>query len=72
MANETDSADLARMSLSRQTLAAYERAGGDATRDPHMIFDEIGILEALVEKYPAKSETLTALIARWRALVRLH
>lgn len=66
----TDAKDLSRMVLSRKTLHAYLRAGSDAIVDPVMISDEIGILKGLIETYPDKADTLNALIAEWRDLVR--
>jgi hypothetical protein len=67
---KSDPKDLDRIILSRQTLSRYRMAGSDARVDPVMIHAECGILRRLIDKYPAKAETLGKLIEDWEMLLR--
>lgn len=64
--------DLRRMTLSRVTLAGLEQSGMTGRREDNVriLTEEIGILEGFIAKYPGKADTLSAVIERYRALLR--
>lgn len=67
----TKEQDTQRIILSRTTLHTYERmaaAGVFPAGDLRLVADEIGILRGLIERYPGKAATLSALIGQWEAL----
>lgn len=73
MALSVPAADLRRMTLSRVTLEGLERAGmtGRPEDTARMIREEIAVLDGFIAKYPAKADTLGAVIERYRVLLRM-